>query len=396
MLKFVRNKLVSIQRKDEDTLTAHGVLEDDIYGLEIDVTLSLSHLEILSIEGKWGRTENSECPRAIPFLQEAVGLRMDEGFSRRVNKTVGRKACPHFANILLECCHAARDAAMVIGWESEKGKSPGPGPGFDEFLGGAAGKSGSQPESQLVSAPPPSGKKEDRLSQGGRGEKRGEMVIDLHVHTFPASPCSSVPVGELIAEAKKIGLDAICLTEHNHVWAPREAAELSQKFNFLVLRGNEITTDQGDMIVFGLEKEIQGIVKLDELRAEVLRAGGFMIVAHPFRGFLTFGVGKLGLTPEKAMERPLFKLVDAVEVLNSKVTKKENDFAARVAAGLHLPATGGSDAHEASAVGIYATRFPRVIQDEKGLLEALKCGDYSPVAFRGKTRERSVAIGRTT
>jgi hypothetical protein len=121
-----------------------------------------------------------------------------------------------------------------------------------------------------------------------------------------------------------------------------------------------------------------------------------MIVAHPFRGFLTFGVGKLGLTPEKAMERPLFKLVDAVEVMNSKVTRKENDFAARVAAGLHLPATGGSDAHEAPAVGIYATRFPRVFQDEKGLIEALKSGDYSPIAFRGKEKERSAARGRTT
>jgi predicted metal-dependent phosphoesterase TrpH len=150
------------------------------------------------------------------------------------------------------------------------------------------------------------------------------------------------------------------------------------------------------MIVFGLEKEIKGIVKLEELREAVLQARGFMIVAHPFRGFLTFGVGKLGLTPEKAMERPLFKLVDAVEVMNSKVTKKENDFAARVAAGLHLPATGGSDAHEASAVGIYATRFSRVIQNEKGLIEALKSGDYSPIAFRGKRRERSAARGRTT
>jgi len=394
MLKFARNKLVSIYRKDKDTLVAHGILEDDIYGLEVDVALSLSDLEILSIGGKWGRTENSECPRAIPFLQEAVGLRMDEGFSRRVHKTVGRKACPHFANILLECCHAAREAAMVIRWETEKDKNPDPA--FDEFLSRDAGKPASQPESHLVSEQPRSGQKEGCLPAAGKGKEFGGMVIDLHVHSFPASSCSSVAVGELIAEAQKIGLDAICLTDHNHVWDPKAAAELSQQYNFLVLRGNEITTDQGDMIVFGLEKEIRGIVKLEELREAVLQARGFMIVAHPFRGFLTFGVGKLGLTPEKAMERPLFKLVDAVEVMNSKVTKKENDFAARVAAGLHLPATGGSDGHEASAVGIYATRFSRVIQDEKGLIEALKSGDYSPIAFRGKGRERSAAHGRTT
>jgi hypothetical protein len=106
---------------------------------------------------------------------------------------------------------------------------------------------------------------------------------------------------------------------------------------------------------------------------------------------LTFGVGKLGLTPEKAMERTLFKFVDAVEVLNGKVTEKENRFAAKVAEGLKLPTTGGSDAHEVSAVGMFATRFFQPIQDEKGLVDALKSGNYSPVVFR---KERDKAHGR--
>ncbi|MCP4667082.1 MAG: PHP domain-containing protein, partial [Deltaproteobacteria bacterium] len=190
-----------------------------------------------------------------------------------------------------------------------------------------------------------------------KGKASGGMVIDLHVHTSPASPCSSAPVDRLVEEAKKIGLDGICLTDHNFLWDPGLVAGLREKHGFLVMRGNEITTDQGDMVVFGLYKDIQGIIQLKELREEVRRAGGFMIVAHPFRGFLTFGVGQLGLTPEKAMERPLLKMVDAVEVLNGKVTEQENRFASEVAAGLGLPVTGGSDAHEVDEVGVYATRF---------------------------------------
>jgi hypothetical protein len=142
MLKFARNKLVSIYRNDQETLSANGILEDDIYGLEVDVTLRLPDLEILSIGGNWKRVENSECPRAIPFLQEALGLRMEEGFSRKVQKIVGRKACPHFANILLECCHAARDAAMAINWERERDK--GSDIGFDEFLAKDAEKAGKE------------------------------------------------------------------------------------------------------------------------------------------------------------------------------------------------------------------------------------------------------------
>ena len=111
-----------------------------------------------------------------------------------------------------------------------------------------------------------------------------------------------------------------------------------------------------------------------------------MIVAHPFRGFLTFGVGQLGLTAEKAMTRPLFRSVDAVEVLNSKVTEKENGFASEVATGLGLPTTGGSDAHEVSEVGIYATKFTASIKNETDLIVALKTGAYSPIAFRRNTK----------
>ena len=121
MLRFTRNKWVSIHRKDKETLSIHGVLDDDIYGLEIDLTIGISSLEILAISGKWNRWTTPECPRAIPLLQEAVGLKIEEeGFSQTVQRIVGRKSCRHHANILLECCHAARQAALIAKWEDRR------------------------------------------------------------------------------------------------------------------------------------------------------------------------------------------------------------------------------------------------------------------------------------
>jgi predicted metal-dependent phosphoesterase TrpH len=390
MLKFTRNKVVSVFQKDRDTLMVHGLLEDDIYGLEVEVAWGLSDLEIVAIGGRWKRAENACCSRGIPFLQEAVGFRLDEGFRQNVQKIIGRKVCRHFADLLLECGDAARDAAMVVRGETERVLKPDPA--FEKDRLKDRDKSAPPPDRQDLSADRPLKVEATDPAVAETMPSGKGTVIDLHVHTSPASPCSSVTVAELIHEAKKIGLNGICLTDHNHVWDAEEVADLRKKHRFLILRGNEITTDQGDMVVFGLEKEIKGIIKLEDLRREVAAAGGFLIVAHPFRGFLTFGVGRLGLTPEKAMERPLFSLVDAVEVMNSKVTEKENTFAARVAAGLGLPATGGSDAHEVSALGIYATRFAGAIKDEKDLVEALKGGQYTPVAFR---RERSARHGST-
>jgi len=382
MLKYMRKKMISIYRKDQDTLFVHGVLDDDIYSLELDLDISLADLEVLSITGKWNRWTTPECRRSDQFLQEAIGFRDEEGLSQKVHKVIGRKSCRHYANLLLECWHSAREAALAAKWEAAKADRPDLT--FEAFL---AGKTVSPSEVRAkvtgprieVSKGPKPGAKEIKILH----EKAdGGTLIDLHVHTSPASPCSSASVDALIEEAKSIGLDGICLTDHNYVWSASEVENLRRKHGFLILRGNEITTDQGDILVFGLDNDIKGIVKLNDLREEVERAGGFMIVAHPFRGFAVFGAAQIGLTPEKAMERPMLTLVDAIEVLNAKVTPHENKFAADVAAGLNLPATGGSDAHEVDEVGQYATQFFQEIKNEEDLVAALRSGDYSPVVYR--------------
>jgi predicted metal-dependent phosphoesterase TrpH len=377
MLKYMRNKLISVAREDEDKLSVYGVLDDDLYGLWIKVGVSLSGMKIISIEGDWNRWTTPECWRAIEPLQEAVGICIEPGLRQKVQKSIGRSACRHFANILLECCHAARETAEWIRDQNQETERP------EEAI--------SSNTSQEISTAPQRGHEERERKKEGqvvRIKPSEGMIIDLHVHTSTGSACSSAPVDDLIEEAKRIGLDGICLTDHNHVWEPGALEDLRQRHGFLILGGNEITTDQGDILVFGLGKDIKGIIKLEELKEEVLAAGGCMIVAHPFRGFLVFDVAQLGLTPEKAMERALFKYVDAVEVLNSKVTESENDFAARVARGLGAPVTGGSDAHDVQEVGLYATWFPGIITNESDLIEALKQGNCEPVAYQRGWKEK--------
>jgi len=393
MLKFMRNKLVTVSRGAPGVLEVHGVLDDDIYGLELDVAFRGADLEITAVQGWWNRHTTPECPRAIPPLQEAVGLRVrEEGFAAKVHKLVGRKACRHFANLLLECSHAAREAVWVEGWQRAREADPeleledfvrtlpppGPAPAADP-----AGAAPAQRAAAASTSPAPAqapGPEPDPEVPAER--PAGGTLIDLHTHSLPASPCSSVPVDDLIREARRCGLDAVCLTDHNHVWSAEEVAALREKHDFLVLRGNEITTTQGDILVFGFHQDVQGIVELEDLRAQVLDAGGYMIAAHPFRGFLVVGVGELGMTPEQSAQRPMFRHVDALEVLNGKVTRKENAFAAEVAGRLGLPRTGGSDAHEASEVGRYATHFPGPIRGEEDLVRALRKGDFTPVAYR--------------
>ena len=78
----------------------------------------------------------------------------------------------------------------------------------------------------------------------------------------------------------------------------------------------------------------------------------------------------------------MFSHVHAVETLNGKVTESENRLARDVAKALNLPGTGGSDAHDVSTVGVYATRFYTPVKNDAELVERLKSGEYESIAFR--------------
>jgi predicted metal-dependent phosphoesterase TrpH len=205
------------------------------------------------------------------------------------------------------------------------------------------------------------------------------MRIDLHIHTSPRSACSHLGLEELLREAGRLKLDAICLTEHQAVWSAAEAAKLAADGGIKVFRGNEFTTNQGDILVFGFDEDIKELLTIQQLHAEVKKTGGFMIAAHPFRGFKTFGIGQLQMTVEQACRRKMFEFVDAIEIGNGKLADDENDMARKVAERLGLPGTGGSDAHRADEIGNWVTVFEKDIQTEQDLLKELRAGRYTAV-----------------
>ena len=205
------------------------------------------------------------------------------------------------------------------------------------------------------------------------------MRIDLHIHTSPRSACSYIDPLELIQEARRLKLDGICLTEHQVLWDSGDVAELAREGGIKIFRGNEFTTNQGDILVFGFYKDIKEMMMIQELREEVSRAGGFMIAAHPFRGFKTFGIGQLQMTVEHACKRKVLEYVDAIEVGNGKLSPDENEMARKVSEKLGIPGTGGSDAHRVDEVGKWLTVFEKEINDERELVQELHAGRFTAV-----------------
>ena len=205
------------------------------------------------------------------------------------------------------------------------------------------------------------------------------MLIDLHTHTSPRSPCSHVDPSDLIKEAERIKLDGLCLTEHQVIWTPDEVEELAGKTGIRILRGNEFTTNQGDILVFGFDEDIKELLTIEELNEKVKAVDGLMIAAHPYRGFKTFGIGALQMTVEQASKRKVLNYVDAIEIGNGKLSDQENDMARQVADKTGLITTVGSDAHQLDELGKWVMDFEKDLVNEQDLIRELRAGRYKVI-----------------
>ncbi len=203
------------------------------------------------------------------------------------------------------------------------------------------------------------------------------MKLDLHIHTTEFSSCSTMSPDELMIAARENGLDGICITEHNRIWTESQAKALSDKHGLAVFRGMEVTTTGGDILVFGLEEEPDGMWTPAMLKSKVDAVGGVAIAAHPFRGFLLFGFGDLKMQVQDALDNPTFSQVHGLEVCNGLVTETENGLAREVAEAAGLIMIGGSDAHRPEAVGTCVTEFHDFIADEKELVQAILSSRFS-------------------
>jgi len=209
------------------------------------------------------------------------------------------------------------------------------------------------------------------------------VIIDLHTHTSPLSDDSSLSPDALIARAKAVGLDGICLTEHDRFWSPEEVRRLSQRYDFPIFPGCEVTTEEGHLLVFGLKEYVFGMHKASFVEELVREHRGAVVVAHPYRrNFFPEG-SRDPLTYEgmvrRACEATVFRFCHGVEVLNGRGSLAENTFAHEVARRLRLRGIGSSDAHRPEDLGTCATEFPTTITTLRELIDHLRAGAFRPV-----------------
>jgi predicted metal-dependent phosphoesterase TrpH len=197
------------------------------------------------------------------------------------------------------------------------------------------------------------------------------MLIDTHLHESKYSLDSFVSLSEIVAKSKVIGLDGICITDHESNEIKTEAKKLAKEMDFIIIVGAEFLTIEGDMTVFGLNKLPNERIHANELVRLVDEAGGVAIASHPYRQN-NRGMGDF------------IRDIDTlwgVEAFNGSTPKELNQKAYELAVELGIPTLGGSDAHCVNQVGKFVSVMPDWVKDEASFIKAIKAKLVHPALY---------------
>lgn len=209
------------------------------------------------------------------------------------------------------------------------------------------------------------------------------LLVEFHTHTN-ASKDSLTQPADLIAAARRKGIDRLMITDHNTIAGARAAQNLDPG---LVIVGEEIMSTRGEILAAYVTEEIPAGLPPQEVIRRLREQGAFISVSHPFDRFRS-GAWK------EADLLEILPLVDAIEIFNSRcMLPGFNRQARRFAETHNIPGTVGSDAHAAFEVGRSLLRL-EPFEGPEGLRKVIRTAErivkWSPPWFHFTSRYASV------
>lgn len=181
----------------------------------------------------------------------------------------------------------------------------------------------------------------------------------MHMHTLYSDSFSSPE--NVVKKALKAGLSGIAITDHNQFEGARRAIAFAKEKGLIVIGGEEVMTDKGEVIGLFLSERIEP-GEFEKVIERIRRQNGLVIFPHPCDR-LRKGVLRNG---EK-----LASFADAIEVFNARVIFGDDNIEAKKLCEKYKKArTGGSDAHFLFEIGAGWTEFDG--EGEEALRKAIE------------------------
>jgi predicted metal-dependent phosphoesterase TrpH len=212
----------------------------------------------------------------------------------------------------------------------------------------------------------------------------GTSFVDLHSHTS-WSPDSLSRPEDVVRVAAERGLSHLAITDHGRIEGALAARDAAPE-GLTVIVGQEVRTQEGDLIGLFLERPIAAGLSTSDAVDAIHAQGGLVGLPHPFDRFRGSILARRKADPQDSDPHdadpldadPLDRfapLVDYVETFNARVPMPgANDRAAEWAARHGLPGVAVSDAHTLIEVGVAYLILEGPIADAEGLRAALPGG----------------------
>ena len=182
-----------------------------------------------------------------------------------------------------------------------------------------------------------------------------DWKIDFHVHTCYSGD-SFTSLEAVIEACRKRGLGKVAITDHNTIAG---ALALSEMAPDLVIVGEEIKTDVGEIIAYFLKEEVPKGLPVREAIARVREQGGAVGVSHPLDRWRREAMGLTHLLS-------IIEQVDMLEAFNARATfSSDNRRVLDLARERGLLVTAGSDAHVPWEIGRAYVEMPAFNDNDK-------------------------------
>lgn len=164
--------------------------------------------------------------------------------------------------------------------------------------------------------------------------------VDLHTHSV-GSPDGGVTAEEYERVLASGHLNVIAITDHSNI---DFATRLHEKLGDKIIVGEEIMTNQGEIIGLYLKEAVPAGLEVDEAIKRIKQQDGLVYVPHPFETV------RKGLHP--ATLESIAEQIDIIEVCNGRAFFQDRSQQAVVWARLNkVISAASSDAHGDKGLG---------------------------------------------
>jgi predicted metal-dependent phosphoesterase TrpH len=168
------------------------------------------------------------------------------------------------------------------------------------------------------------------------------IKLDLHVHSRELSGCAKSSAEEMILAAIERGIDGLVFTDHDRLIPPQRVEELQRTYSpFAIYGGIEVTVSAEHVLVLGLSDSCLETRhwSYPDLRTFVRDAGGYLVLAHPYRYRDTIEID-IGTYPP-----------DAIELHSKNIRPTDEHRIRALAQSVGAQLVCNSDAHRVEDVG---------------------------------------------